>query len=210
MTQSSVLIFGGTRRTGLEIARLLGQRGNTVVGVARETSDTAALEQTGARIVSGDAFEADALTTAVKNAACSAAICSLGNTSKADRKVDYEGVRNAIDAAAMAGIRRFILITAVGCGNSRPALSERAVQFLGKVCELKTQGEDHLKASGLDWTIVRPGGLSSEPPTGTATLTEDPLTSGMIRRGDVARLAVQCLDDDASIGRIYTAVDPGL
>jgi uncharacterized protein YbjT (DUF2867 family) len=209
MPQKRILIFGGTRRTGLEIARLLGQRGDAVVGIARETSDTAALEQTGARIVIGDAFDPEGLTIAVKNADCTAAICSLGNTAGAERKVDYEGVRNAIDAAVEAGLNRFILITAVGCGDSRPALSERAVQFLGKVCELKTMGEDHLKDSGLDWTIVRPGGLSSEPATGTAILTEDFLASGMIRRGDVARLTVQCLDNDATIGHAYTAIDPG-
>ena len=209
MSGKRILIFGGTRRTGLEIARLLGQRGDAVVGVARDTSDTSALEQTGARIVTADAFDPEGLTTAVKNADCTAAICSLGNTAGAERKVDFEGVRNAIDAAVDAGIKRFILITAVGCGESRPALSERAVQFLGKVCELKTQGEDYLRESGLDWTIVRPGGLSSEPATGTATLTEDPLTSGMIRRGDVARLTVQCLDDDKTMGHAYTAIDPG-
>ncbi len=209
MSQNGVVIFGGTRRTGLEIARLLGQRGDRVVGIARTTSDSAALEQTGAHIIEADAFDAAGLKIAVQNAGCRSAICSLGNSAGAERKIDYEGVRNAVDSCVEAGVKRFLLITAVGCGDSRPALSERAIQFLGRVCELKTQGEDHLKASGLDWTIIRPGGLSSEPPTGTAILSEDPMSHGMIRRGDVARLTVQCLDDEATIGKVYSAIDPG-
>ena len=208
MPHKAVLIFGGTRRTGLEIARLLGQRGDRVAAIARPTSDTAALEQTGTHIFQGDAFDPQGLSIAVQNAGCDVAICSLGNSAGAERKVDFEGVRNAVDSCVTAGVRRFLLITAVGCGDSRPALSERALQFLGKVCELKTQGEDHLKGSGLDWTIIRPGGLSSEPPTGTAVLSEDPMSHGMIRRGDVARLVVKCLDDDGTIGKTYSAVDP--
>ncbi len=62
--------------------------------------------------------------------------------------------------------------------------------------------------SGLDATILRPGGLASDPASGTAIKTEDHSVMGVINRGDLARLTVDCIDDDATIGRIYHTVDP--
>ncbi len=210
MSQDDTLIFGGTGRTGLEIARRLRQRGDQVTVVARVSSDISDLEAIEIKIVNADAFNVKELKDAMASARCCKAICSLGNRPGAERKIDYEGVRNAVDAAEAASITRFILISSLGCGDSRPALSERALKFLGDVCLRKTQGEDYLKSSGLDWTIIRPGGLSSDPPTGKAVLSEDPLSFGTIRRGDVARLSVLCLDDSDTIGRTYSAIDPSL
>ncbi len=210
MPQDGVLIFGGTGRTGLEIARRLRQRGDQVTVVARASSDVSELEAIETKIVNADAFNVKELKDATASARCGTAICSLGNRPGAERKIDYEGVRNAIVAAEAAGVTRFILISSVGCGDSRPALSERALKFLGDLCLRKTQGEDYLKNSGLDWTIIRPGGLSSDPLTGNAVLSEDPLSYGTIRRGDVARLAIFSLDDPDTIAKTYSAIDPSL
>jgi uncharacterized protein YbjT (DUF2867 family) len=62
--------------------------------------------------------------------------------------------------------------------------------------------------SGLDATVLRPGGMLSEPATGTAIKTEDHTVMGIIHRADLAALVVQCLDDDATIGKTFHTVDP--
>lgn len=61
-----------------------------------------------------------------------------------------------------------------------------------------------------EWTIIRPGGLKSEPATGSAILTEDTKAAGVIHRADVADLAVQALNSPKTIKKILTAVDPGV
>jgi uncharacterized protein YbjT (DUF2867 family) len=204
-----VVIFGATRGTGLECASLLRQRGDQVTAVVRDGANIAALAYLEVATVSGDAFDPKSLTTglAAVPRPVDAVICSLGNTPMTPRKVDAEGVAHVADACAAAGWRRFLLVSSIGAGNSRPALSPRALQFLGAVCALKTEGEDHLKGSGLDYTIVRPGGLGHGPASGRGRLSEDPMTSGGIARAELARLLVACLDDDATIGKVLSAVE---
>jgi len=80
-------------------------------------------------------------------------------------------------------------------------------EFLGKVVELKTMAENHLRYAGLDYTIIRPGGLKNEPATGTGKLFEGDLVSGMIHRDDVAALAVAALNDPSTSRKTYSAVD---
>ncbi|MDP6694878.1 MAG: NAD(P)H-binding protein, partial [Gammaproteobacteria bacterium] len=82
---------------------------------------------------------------------------------------------------------------------------------LSKILPLKTQAEDHLKASGLDYTIIRPGGLPyTTNSTGRGLLSEDRNTMGFILRADLARLIVGVLHDDRTIGKTFAAVDPEL
>jgi uncharacterized protein YbjT (DUF2867 family) len=202
-----VLIFGATRNTGFETARLLRSRGNHVTAVVRPGANAEALTSLGVSTLAADAFDAGSLRRALAGIACDAVVCSLGNTPSAPQKVDHIGVANVVDACAAAQIKRFVLVSSIGAGNSRPVLSAQAERFLGAVCALKTLGEDHLKSSGLGFTIIRPGGLGRGPATGRGVLSEDPMVSGGIQRAEAARLIVQCLDDPNSIGKVYSAVE---
>jgi nucleoside-diphosphate-sugar epimerase len=201
-----VVIFGGTRNTGLEAARLLCTRGDHVTVVVRASADTSALKALGVSLITADAFDGADLQNALRDVKANAALCSLGNVPGAP-KVDHVAVANVVDACVAQSIKRFILISSIGAGNSRPALSPQAEKFLGPVCALKTLGENHLFAASLDYTVIRPGGLGHGPASGRGILSEDPMTTGGIRRAEVARLAVQCLDDPATIGKVYSAVE---
>lgn len=203
----NVLIFGATRHTGPETARLLRERGDMVTAIVRSGADTSGLESIGATLLPGDAFDKQSLTAALKGRTFDATVCSLGNTASAPDKVDHLGVANVIEACKANGIKRFLLVSSIGAGNSRPALSPQAERFLGPVCALKTLGENHLMASGLDYTTIRPGGLGRGPATGRGILTEDPTISGGIQRAEVARLIVACLDDAKTVGKIFSAVE---
>jgi hypothetical protein len=61
--------------------------------------------------------------------------------------------------------------------------------------------------SGLTYTVIRPGGLKSEPATGNGVVTEDYKVAGTIHRADVAQLVCQCLFSDAANNKILSAVD---
>jgi nucleoside-diphosphate-sugar epimerase len=205
-----ILLFGATQRTGLEVAKILCARGEAVTAMVRETSDTSGLDALPVAQVTGDGLDADAVDRAFASGKFRAAITTIGGSRKEPRRPDVDSTKNIVDAAKRHGVERVLLVTAIGAGDSRPVLSDNAWKYLGPVIELKTQAEDYLMASGLDATVLRPGGMQSEAPTGTAIKTEDHTVMGTINRSDLAALVVECLDDDATIGRIFHTVDPDI
>ena len=204
-----VLVFGGTRGTGLEIVRKLRERGEAVTVAVRSTSNTTELKKLGADTVVADALDAKQVEAAVGSKKFAAVISTLGTTrGEQHKRPDYIGNRNVIDAARAAGVKRFVFITVIGAGDSSDAAPGFSKRFLAEVIALKTQAEDHLRASGLDYTIIRPGGLGDVPTSGTAVLAEDPAAFSFIGRADLADLAVQALGDASTIGKTYSAYDP--
>jgi putative NADH-flavin reductase len=148
-----IIVFGGSRATGLEIVRLLRERGEDVTVAVRASSDTSALQALGVRTVTADVLNAAEVSAALASAPYKAVISTIG-TSRGDQanRPDYVGNRNIIDAAKAVGARRFLFITVIGAGESAETAPLPARRALAEVIKLKTQAEDHLKASGLDWT----------------------------------------------------------
>nr|WP_217652009.1 NAD(P)H-binding protein [Hydrococcus rivularis] len=95
----------------------------------------------------------------------------------------------------------------VAQSESAIALPPKALEALAAVLAEKEKAEQHLINSGLTYTIIRPGGLKSEPPTGNGILTENHRVSGTIHRVDVAQLACKCLFSDAANNKILSAID---
>jgi uncharacterized protein YbjT (DUF2867 family) len=201
-----VLIFGGTRNTGLELARLLRARGDTVTVFVRPTSDTSDLDALDARLVVGDALNPEDVTAALESARYTAIVTTLG-CYRCEAPPDFVGNRNVFDAADRAGVRRVVMVSTIGAGDSADAPPWIARWFLKDVMALKTQAEEHLQALDLDYTIVRPGGLKTAPPTGNGELTADAKAMGIITRADLAGLLLDCLDDESTAGHAYTARD---
>jgi uncharacterized protein YbjT (DUF2867 family) len=203
-----ILLFGASQRTGLEIARLLAARGEAVTAFVRPTSDRTELEKLPVQFAVGDVANADDVARAFAGGECRAVISTVGGARGDNPRPDFIGIRNIVDSAKQTGVRRMLMVTVIGAGDSRGAISENAWKYLGPVIELKTQAEEYLLASGLAATILRPGGMASEPATGNAIRTEDHSVMGIIQRADLAALVVECLDDDGTAGKIFHAVDP--
>ena len=204
----AVLVIGGTRATGLEVVRQLRARGDEVAVLVRPGSDGSAAEQLGAHILRGDAMNQPDIAAALASGQFRAVVSTLGARAVKGARPDFEGNRNAVDAARSAGVRRFVLVTVIGAGDSYDASPWIARRILDTVMKEKTKAEDYLKTSGLDYTIIRPGGLLDKEAQGRAYLTEDTRSMSWIRRSDLARLTVQALDDPRAIGKTYHAFDP--
>ena len=206
-----ILVFGASQRTGLEVSKMLAARGDQVRAFVRPTSDLAALQALEAEFAvefaTGNALDAASVDAAFEPGDISAVVCTIGG-SRTEPRPDVEGTQNIVAAALRHGVQRLVLVTAIGAGDSRAVLTENAWKFLGAVMELKTQAEAFLTASGLQWSILRHGGMASEPATGTAIRTEDHTVMGMIQRADLAALVIECLDDAHTIGKIYHTIDP--
>ena len=78
--------------------------------------------------------------------------------------------------------------------------------FLGPVAEEKTKAENVLRSSNLKYTIIRPGQLTNDPATGNGILTEECILGTMTRQ-DLASMVMKAIDDDKTIGKIYSTLD---
>jgi len=203
----AVFVVGGTRGTGLEVVKLLRARGEPVTALARPQSDTSVLEELDARVVRGDAMNAGDVRAAMASGPHWAVISTLGGQRGDKNRPDFEGNRNVVDAAKAVGVNRFVLVSTVGAGESKKGAPALVRWFLRKPIELKEQAEEYLVASGLNYTIVRPGRLIDKAPSRKAVLVEDPETFSAIARADLAALLVDALYDTTTERGIYTAYD---
>ncbi len=209
-SNKSYLVFGGRKGTGLEVIKVLRARGERVTAAIRPSSMTPEktdhLKDLGVELVAADATNPDDVGLVFSAGNYIAVVSSIGCLT-CDPPSDYIGNKIITDATKLAGVKRLIQISAIGVGsseNSAPWISKVA---LAKILPLKAQAEDYLAASGLDYTIIRPGGLKSGDSSGFGYLSEDIDAFGYIDRADLARLIVACLDDERSIGKTYQSAD---
>lgn len=204
-----IIVFGGNRATGLDIVKMLRERGEDVTVAVRATSNLDALTALGAKTVVADALDAASVQAAFASGNYRVAVSTLG-TSRGEnaKRPDFIGNRNVIDAAKAGGVQRIVFVTVIGTGNSYEAAPRPARRFLKDVIALKGQAEDHLRASGVSYTIIRPGGLNDLKSTGTAVLADDPMAFSYIARADVAKLAIAAIGDPATANKTYNAYDP--
>jgi uncharacterized protein YbjT (DUF2867 family) len=203
---SSYLIFGATRNTGLMVAQILEARGDNVTAFVRPSSSRDEIGQLDVEYAVGDALDIDSVRAAMAAGDYDAVLTTIGCFS-CDPKPDYIGNANIFEAAKEAGIKRVVLVTTIGPGESFDALPGLSANFLSDMIPLKEQAEDALRATGLDYTIIRPGGLRSGIRTGNGVLSEDSGTFGYIFREDLAELIVAAMDDDRAIGKTLAAID---
>ncbi|EAW34402.1 SDR family oxidoreductase [Lyngbya sp. PCC 8106] len=206
-SQSSIFLAGASRGVGREIAKCLREQGKIVKALLRSPDTKPELEAMGIEVVMGDALDAEAVKQAMSGSPISAVISTIGGLPKDGERADYLGNKNLIDAAVQVDTQKFILVSSIGSGNSRVALPPQALETLGAVLVEKEKAEQHLIDSGLNYTIIRPGGLKSEPATGNGILTENYSVSGSINRADVAQLACRCLQSPAANNKVLSALD---
>ncbi|BBD69306.1 NAD-dependent epimerase/dehydratase [Nostoc commune NIES-4072] len=209
MTSASyIFLAGASRGVGREIAQYLTAQQLKVKALLRTTAVASELEKIGIEVVLGDALNVgDVERAMLTDEPIHTVISTIGGLPSDVERPDYPGNKNLIDAAVKAGVQKFILVSSIGAGNSVVAVSPQVLAVLGKVLAEKDKAEQHLIASGLTYTIIRPGGLKSEPATGNGVLTEDPHIIGSINRADVAQLVGRCLNSERANNKILSAID---
>lgn len=204
-------VAGASRGVGFEVVKGLRQQGYRVVALIRTDDTRSPLESLGAEVQIGDALDADFVKTAVQcfGSAPFSLVTTIGGKGM-DRNAprsDYLGNRHLIDAAKPLPCERFLLVSSIGVRESAVALPEPVLETLRPALLAKAKAEEHLLASGLPFTIVRPGGLMSEPATGNGIVVENAQIAGSITRLDVADLVIRCLASSNAENRVLSAVD---
>jgi nucleoside-diphosphate-sugar epimerase len=202
-----IFLAGASRGVGREVAHCLVKRSLKVKALVRSSTVKAELEALGITVVLGNALDPEAVEQSMLADPISAVISTIGGVRADEQRVDFLGNKHLIDAAVQAKVEKFVLVSSIGSGDSAGALPPQVLETLRPALLAKEQAENYLAGSGLVYTIVRPGGLKSEPASGNAVLTPDPTIAGSINRADVATLVCQCLLSRKANNRVLSAVD---
>jgi uncharacterized protein YbjT (DUF2867 family) len=190
-----VVIAGGHGKIALLLERLIAERGDQAVGLIRNPAHADDVRKAGAEAVVCDleAATAGEVTGLVAGADAVVFAAGAGPGSGAARKdtVDRAGSVLIAGAAERAGVRRFVQVSSMGAGAPpQPGRGEVWAAYIAA----KTAAEDDLRARDLDWTIVRPGGLTDDPAAGRVRLAPPPIPPGTIPRADVAAVIAALID----------------
>jgi len=203
---SSWLIFGaGGKGVGSHIARRALEAGQPLVAVVRREEAAKSLRDKGAKVLIGDACDEAVVSEACRLAGPDATLISTMGGAQ-----EYLAHRMVINCAEKAGIRRMILVTSLGCGDSWPYLSPRSKAAFGQAVREKSLAESWLQTSTLDFAILRPGGLLNGPSTGKAVLSQADEVHGLVMREDVAIAVIRLAHTSRLKNQIYSIVEPGL
>ena len=206
-----VLVVGATGQTGQLIVNELVASGYEVRALVRDTAKARKTLGDKVELVVGDVKDPATLEAAF--AGTDAVISAVGARAAKgpDRPeaIDYQGVKNLVDAAVDAKSRQFVLVSSRSVTQPDNPLNK----LFGNVLTWKLKGEDALRASGVPYTIVRPGGLINGAGGDQDILFEqgDPVRAETrITRADLARICVQALKYPEARNRTFeTNAQPG-
>lgn len=207
----TVLVAGATGQTGQLIVRELLASGYQVRALVRDTAKARQTLGEQVELVQGDIK--DPATLAAAFAGTDAVISAVGarGAKGPDRPeaIDYQGVKNLVDAAVAARSQQFVLVSSRSVTQPDNALNK----LFGNVLIWKLKGEDALRASGVPYTVVRPGGLTNGPGGDKEVVFEQGDTVSAqttITRADVARICVEALKHPEARNRTFeTSARPG-
>lgn len=210
-----ILVIGASRGIGLETVKAALAAGHKVRAFAR-SAPSIDISDPNLTKITGDARVRGEVAAAVQGV--DAVIYAVGATSLSDLLLGTtlfsDSTRALVEAMQGAGVRRLMMVTGAGAGNSRGRINFLYDNLifplvLQRAYNDKDIAEDIVEKSGLNWTIARPGGLTNRPATGRYKILNEPKDwrGGFISRADVANFLVKHLDDATLFGKTPLLVD---
>jgi uncharacterized protein YbjT (DUF2867 family) len=193
-----IVLIGGHGKVALQLARILTDRGDEVSSVFRNPAHSDDVAATGAKPVPADIERLDTNALASLLAGHDAIVFSAGaggGNPTRTYAVDRDAAIRVIDAAAQAGVRRFVMVSYFGAGPDHGVPQDDP---FFPYAEAKAAADAYLRASDLKWTVLGPGRLTLDAPTGRITVGQG---KGEVSRADVALVVAAVLADDSTIGR---------
>ncbi len=190
-----VVVAGGHGQVGLRLLALLAARGDRARGLIRDPGQAADLEAVGAEAVVCDLEGDGDVSAGVAGADAVVFAAGAGPGSGAERKQTVD--LGAAVKLMSAGVDRYVIVSSVGAED--PAAGPESMR---PYLEAKAEADEALAASGLDYTICRPGPLTNEPGRGAVTATPEPIRAE-VTRDDVAATLVAVLDSPNTVGKTF-------
>ena len=197
---AAITIIGGHGKVALRLARMLAAAGHQVTSWVRNPAHTAEVEQTGATALVADVEHLDVEAMAERLRGQDAVVWSAGAGGGDPARtyaVDRDAAIRSMTAAERAAVRRYVMVSYL---YTRPDHGVREDSSFFPYADAKAAADEHLRGTGLDWTILGPSRLTDEPGRGRIT-TGEGLTADQVSRDDVAAVAAQVLDRPDTVGR---------
>jgi len=199
-----VAIAGGHGKIGLLLTKLLAERGDRVLSLIRDPAQADHVATAGAEaaVVDLENSDAEEIARAIAGADAVVFAAGAGPGSGAARKetMDYGGAVLMMKAAHIANARRYVMISAMSADANH-----EGEEVFDVYIRAKGRADEELASSGLDYTIVRPGGLTDTEPKGRVKIATV-LDRGEIPRADVAAVVAACLAEPKTIGRTFEVI----
>lgn len=197
-----VLIAGANGQIGQHLLREMADSDHEARAMIRHPEQGPELQQLGAtETVVGD-LEQDC-SEAMKG--CDVVIFAAGSGPHTGpdktTDVDQDGAIRLIDTAKENGIKRFIIVSSMGAEEP-----DNGPEKLQHYLRAKHNADEHLKKSGLNYTIVRPGQLTNDEGTGKVAVSARHENVGKISRQDVGRVLLAVLDADTTANQVFEVV----
>jgi uncharacterized protein YbjT (DUF2867 family) len=194
-----VAIAGGHGQIALRLARVLARDGDAAVGLIRNPDHADDVKDAGAEpaVVDLEQASEDEVARAIDGVDAVVFAAGAGPGSGPARKetMDYGGAVKLIEAARRAGIRRYVIVSSMGADADASGDDTFSVYL-----RAKGRADDAVRASGLDWTVVRPGGLTNDAGTGRVSLGPS-VPRGQVPRDDVAEVLAAVLREPGAVGK---------
>lgn len=196
---SKIIVFGGHGRIALLLAPHLVARGDDVTAVIRNPAHAAEVEEGGATAVVADVENADVDALAALISGHDAVVWSAGAGGGDPRRtyaVDRDAAIRSMDAAAAAEVPRYVMVSWIGSTADHGVPPEDSFYAYA---DAKWAADEHLRGSSLEGTVLAPGTLTFDDPTGRIEI--DPEGHGPVSRADVAAVIAATLHGPCTIGR---------
>ena len=200
----NILVVGANGQIGRHlVSKIQSTKEHTAIAMVRKEEQMAQFESQGAKTALVDLEgSVDDIARAAKGADAIVFTAGSGGHTGADKTmmVDLDGAIKTMEAAKQAGVKRFVIVSAIGVHHRE--------KWMGSVpyySAAKHYADVWLRESGLDYTIIRPGGLTNDEGTGKVQVAFD-LERGSIPREDVATTILASLEDDHTIGKEFDMI----
>lgn len=200
-----VVVAGGHGQIALLLTELLVARGDEVVGIIRNPAHASDLRGGTPAVVDLESAAVSDVAAVLRGADAAVFAAGAGPGSGAARKdtVDRGAAVLFADACSAAGVRRHVQISAMGLDRADAMPPD---DVFAAYLRAKAAAEDDLRRRDLlDWTILRPGRLTDDPPAGRVQLA-DHVGRGPIPRADVAAVLAALLSEPRTAGRTLELV----
>jgi uncharacterized protein YbjT (DUF2867 family) len=207
--EKTVVVAGATGRAGRLVVQELMKRGYRVRALMVppfDSPETSGL--TGVEFADGDLTSVKALERAMEGARY--AISAIGSkkpfSGAENDKIDNMGNQNLARAARSQGLKQIVVISSIGAGNSRDAVSCMYRWPMMSVLKAKGKSEDFIRSCGIDYTIIRPGGYNDDVIGDDVVFGEGGKITGRVMRAQIARVCVDALENPAMKNRTFEVV----
>lgn len=196
---SRIIVLGGHGRIALLLAPLLVARGDEVTGVIRNPDHSSDVEACGAKALVADVESMDVEALAEIIRGHDAVVWSAGaggGSAERTYAVDRDAAQRSMDAAERAGVRRYVMVSWLGSTADHGVPQDDS---FFPYADAKWAADEHLRGTGLEGTILAPGTLTFDEPTGRIQI--DPDGRGAVSRADVAAVIAATLHEPCTVGR---------